>query len=68
MKKLMVCILTVLTITGLTACGGSKQNEGTKSAAQDFYDQIKKSGQMTIGTEGTYPPFTYHNGQMLREK
>ncbi|HET7411817.1 MAG TPA: amino acid ABC transporter substrate-binding protein [Pararhizobium sp.] len=26
-------------------------------------EQIKSSGEFRIGTEGTYPPFTYHNDQ-----
>ncbi len=30
--------------------------------AQSELDQIKKAGEFKVGTEGTYAPFTYHDG------
>lgn len=63
MKKLIGTLLAVLMVASLVACGGSKQNGATSSSSQSFYDKVKKSGELTIGTEGTYPPFTFHDQQ-----
>lgn len=33
----------------------------TPAFAQSALDQIKSAGALRVGTEGTYPPFTYHD-------
>ncbi|MDR3342378.1 MAG: amino acid ABC transporter substrate-binding protein [Treponema sp.] len=54
MKKLLVVLLAFITTVSAFA-GGKKDQAGST------LDQIKKAGVLTIGTEGTYPPYSYHN-------
>lgn len=57
MKKLSVLFLSLALILVVSACGsGQSQKSGN-----DLYSKVKKSGTITIGTEGTYPPFTYRD-------
>ncbi|MYL34866.1 transporter substrate-binding domain-containing protein [Pontibacillus yanchengensis] len=49
------------------ASNGDNQNneegtseEGTNSD-QNLYEQIKEEGVLRVGTEGTYPPYTFHD-------
>ncbi|MCM3602926.1 amino acid ABC transporter substrate-binding protein [Robertmurraya korlensis] len=57
MKKLLFVLFTLLLSLALTACG-AKENEET---AANLYEEIKEKGEITIGTEGTYAPFTFHD-------
>ena len=48
-----------------TACGGSSGDSTTpggseKQAGGRTLAQVEKAGVITVGTEGTYRPFTYH--------
>ena len=46
-----------------TACGGSGSSGTSGSSDQaggQTLAQVKKAGVITVGTEGTYRPFTYH--------
>ena len=52
----------------LAACGQSTTNDAeTKatdtaaSAGSDLLQRINSGGTINVGTEGTYPPFTYHD-------
>lgn len=48
----------------LAACGGEKQAADTTQAAtehQSLLERINNHGTVTVGTEGTYTPFTYHD-------
>ncbi|OKP04525.1 amino acid ABC transporter substrate-binding protein [Xenorhabdus eapokensis] len=51
MKKILSLLLASATVLAISAPG---------YAGKDF-DAIKASGIFKIGTEGTYPPFTYHD-------
>src|SRR5690349_7174593 len=47
----------------LAACGGGPDKAGTGAEDQKSgtsLSSIKKDGVITVGTEGTYRPFTYH--------
>ncbi|MGP9545605.1 transporter substrate-binding domain-containing protein [Psychrobacter sp. AOP7-B1-25] len=52
----------------LAACGQSTTNEADTSATDstatggsDLLQRINNGGTINVGTEGTYPPFTYHD-------
>ncbi|MDE9448740.1 transporter substrate-binding domain-containing protein, partial [Xenorhabdus bovienii] len=56
MRKNIAKKLLSLLLAGATALAIS-----TPSYAGKDFDAIKASGVFKIGTEGTYPPFTYHD-------
>lgn len=48
----------------LSACGSSNDSGGDE-ASGSTYQQVQESGTLTVGTEGTYRPFSYHEGNEL---
>ena len=67
MKRRTLLALAASTMF-LAACGQSTTNEAdtgaTDSAAaggSDLLQRINNGGTINVGTEGTYPPFTYHD-------
>ncbi|MCM3725078.1 amino acid ABC transporter substrate-binding protein [Neobacillus cucumis] len=72
MKKLTVIFALLLSFMFvLSACGGKDEKKDQKTAVnteekktadnQDLLKKIQDDGKITIGTEGTYPPFTFHD-------
>ncbi|WP_456279302.1 amino acid ABC transporter substrate-binding protein [Bacillus sp. AK128] len=71
MKKLFILFLGLIVF--LSACGGDdeqgKTEEQVKDEAEtnsltdqdDLLTNIQEIGELKIGTEGTYPPFTFHD-------
>ena len=55
MKKIIALALALCLILALTACG----KEAAKD--QDLLQQIQAKGEITIATEGTWAPWTYHD-------
>jgi L-cystine transport system substrate-binding protein len=52
-------------LVGLAACGGGSGSTGGSSeepAKGASLASIQDDGVLTVGTEGTYPPFTFHEG------
>lgn len=65
MRKLSVIFTLVLSfMVVLSACGTANNNTAgnNKSATSgDLLKQVKAAGVLTIGTEGTYSPFSFHD-------
>ena len=67
MKRRTLLALAASTVL-LAACGQSPSNDAeTKatdtaaSSGSDLLQRINNGGTINVGTEGTYPPFTYHD-------
>ena len=60
-------ILGTITAVVLAACGGEGSNSASSAPAQSgaasgsLIERINNKGTITVGTEGTYAPFTYHD-------
>ncbi len=59
MRKAIMLIISVMLVSMLAACGSD--SSGNKSSSSTLYGKVKKQGVLTIGTEGVYAPFTYHD-------
>lgn len=59
--------LTVATVFALAACGQHETQTTTSASAIEstisgsLIDRINQKGTITVGTEGTYTPFSYHD-------
>lgn len=64
MKRRALLTLAVSALL-LSACGQSNTNDAATTDAADngseLLQRINNGGTINIGTEGTYPPFTYHD-------
>ncbi|MFB0708803.1 cystine ABC transporter substrate-binding lipoprotein TcyA [Bacillus velezensis] len=60
MKKALFALFMMVSIAMLAACGNS-QDGGSKSKDGDLWASVKKKGVLTVGTEGTYESFTFHD-------
>ena len=50
-------------LVGLAACGGGSDSTGGGEAEKGMsLASIQEEGVLTVGTEGTYRPFTFHEG------
>ncbi|MBT2687492.1 amino acid ABC transporter substrate-binding protein [Bacillus sp. ISL-47] len=66
MKKFtMLLMLLMSTLLLIAGCGTNKANpENTaeeKNTTEDLLAKVQDEGKLKIGTEGTYPPFTFHD-------
>ena len=56
-----IVVVAALALTGCSA-SGAVPTSGSSTAATGELAAVQKAGVLTIGTEGTYRPFTYHDG------
>ncbi|SDQ17618.1 amino acid ABC transporter substrate-binding protein [Virgibacillus salinus] len=69
MKKLFYLLVLASLVAVISACGSGEEQQnnsadnesGEKTAS--LYDQVMEKGVLTVGTEGTYAPFTFHNAE-----
>ncbi|GGF25508.1 L-cystine-binding protein TcyA [Halobacillus andaensis] len=62
MKKFGLLVVLSLFLLVLSACGSNEsEGEDTSNEDQSLYDQIQEEGVLTVGTEGTYAPYTFHD-------
>lgn len=71
MKKILLPFLLLLAAAALAACGtkddgktdGSANGSavGENDGGQTLLEQVQEAGVLTIGTEGTYAPFSFHD-------
>ena len=60
-------VLGTIAAVVLAACGGEGSNAASSTPAQSgaasgsLIERINNKGTITVGTEGTYAPFTYHD-------
>jgi len=64
--RLLSLALTSLLLAAVAGCGSSSDDStggssGGSEAGTSLAD-IRDAGVITVGTEGTYPPFTFHEG------
>lgn len=59
MKKALLYFFSLVVVFALAACNTQKEEDQT--VEKSSYDLIKEKGEVTIGTEGTYAPFTFHD-------
>lgn len=63
MRKKASFILMFGLIVLLAACGSNNEGDSDASKGEGLYDQVMEDGVITVGTEGTYAPFTFHNAE-----
>lgn len=69
MKKFSLLLVLLLAAIVLAACGGGSTEEdpttddatGSGGTKEDVLAKVKEEGKLVVGTEGTYPPFTFHD-------
>ncbi|KHE66977.1 amino acid ABC transporter substrate-binding protein [Halobacillus sp. BBL2006] len=73
MKRTLFIVSLLALAVILSACGSSESegentssegsNEESAQSSGNLLEKIKENGELLIGTEGTYPPYTFHNEQ-----
>jgi L-cystine transport system substrate-binding protein len=63
-KFITAALLTAvaITLTGCSTSGGTGASGSSSAAGDASLAAVKKAGVLTVGTEGTYRPFSFHEG------
>ncbi|MDR6224719.1 transporter substrate-binding domain-containing protein [Desmospora profundinema] len=61
MKRWLMMSLMIIPLLVLSACGGGSDQQGESEDTDNLLAGIKKRGEIRIGTEGTYKPFTFRD-------
>lgn len=69
MTARLLSTLAISTVAALTlaSCGGGDETQGEDAPAEEStsgltLEEVQEAGVLTIGTEGTYRPFSFHEG------
>lgn len=66
MKRRLLTFAAAAALVALTATGCGSSKPATPGASGEAagltLQQVKDAGVLTIGTEGTYKPFSFHEG------
>lgn len=60
-KGILVLILVIVMTLSLFGCAGGGDEEKSTETAANLLEEIQAKGVLTVGIEGTYPPYTYHD-------
>lgn len=62
LRRIFVLSFIMAMIFSLVGCSKKENNkQNTANAEKDMLEEIKEKGTLTVASEGTYPPFTYHD-------
>lgn len=60
-KGILILVLVLAVIFSLFGCAGASGTVEEQEAAEGLLEEIQAKGVITVGIEGTYPPYTYHD-------
>jgi cystine transport system substrate-binding protein len=61
-RRIFAAVAAGALALGLSACSSGGADSGSGSTEPTSLEQIKDAGSIVVGTEGTYRPFSYHEG------